>query len=237
MKMKKYLFSVTCVVLLASYPALGQDEGGGMADMFVHPFLAHMALPDKPGEVSLRLTPFQNRIGSDVEQDLSLHIEAGLLPNLGIHIRSDGIKNAPYSEVMLMYSPLHDASLSKGLSVFGQVSIPTGPADSNSLKYLFGVSGRLTIPKTMVMDANTHINLADKMAEYESSFVFKASDLLYPEIELRGEITQDATSLYSLLGLKFRIADETAFGAGVQAPITHEREYDTEALFTLGMAF
>ena len=216
----------------------GQENNDeGMGDMFVHPFLAHMALPDKPGEMSLRLTPIQQRLGSVVDRDLAIHIEAGLLPNLGIHLRSDGIIASPYSEVMLMYSVLHDVSLNNGMSVFGQVSIPTGPVDSNALKYLFGLSGRLTIPKFMVMDANTHINLADKMAEYESSFVFKVSEMLYPEVELRGEITQDGTSLYSLEGIKFRIADETALGVGIQTPISHEREYDTQVLFTLGMAF
>ncbi|MDC7217589.1 MAG: hypothetical protein PQJ28_01055 [Spirochaetales bacterium] len=238
MKTYSYITGIIFFLIVTTFSAIAQEEeNGGMADMFVHPFLAHMALPDKPGEVSLRVTPFQDRIGSDVEQDLALHIEAGLLPNLGLHVRSDGIKNSPYSEVMLMYSFLHDAGLHNGMSIFGQVGLPTGPANSGALKYLFGVSGRVTIPKFMVMDANTHINLADKMAEYESSFVFKASKLLYPEVELRGEITQQATSLYSLLGLKFRIADETAFGVGIQTPITHEREYDTEALFTLGMAF
>ncbi len=82
-----------------------------------------------------------------------------------------------------------------------------------------------------------HVNLADKMAEYESSFIFKASEMIYPELEFRGEITENATSLYSLIGLKFRIADEIALGLGYQIPITKEREYDTQALFTLGMAF
>lgn len=229
-----------CLIFLigTTFPVTGQEtEKGGMGDMFVHPFLTHMALPDKPGEMSLRLTPFQQRLGSDVVQDLVVHMEAGLLPNLGIHIRSDGIKTSPYSEVMLMYSFLHDATYNNGLSVFGQISIPTGPVKSNALKYLFGLSGRLTIPKIMVMDANMHINLADKMAEYESSFVFKASKMLYPELEFRGEITQNATSLYSLMGLKFRIANETAIGIGIQTPISKEREYDTMALLSLGVAF
>lgn len=75
----------------------------------------------------------------------------------------------------------------------------------------------------MVVDANMHVNLADKMAEYESSFIFKASEMLYPELELRGEITEEATSLYSLIGLKFRIADETTVGFGIQTPVTKER--------------
>lgn len=238
MKLFRYFLIFVLPVAGITSPARAQENGdGGMADMFVHPFMAHMALPDQPGEVSLRVTPFQQRNSADVEQDLALHIEAGIAPNLGIHIRSDGIKTSPYSEVMLMYSFLHDNSYHNGASVFGQVSIPTGPVASNSLKYLFGVSGRVTVPQFMVVDANTHINLADKMAEYESSFVFRASKLLYPELELRGEITQDATSLYSLFGLKFRIADETAFGVGIQTPLSNEREYDTQALLTLGMAF
>lgn len=239
MKNIGYIFYLLVVPLLGILiPAYGQEEEtGGMEDMFVHPFLTHMALPDKPGEMSLRITPFQQRTDSMVNRDLSLHIEAGLLPGLGIHIRTDGIKTSPYSEFMLMYSFLHDDSYNNGLAIFGQVSIPTGPVNSDKLKYLFGLSARLTVPKIMVMDANMHINLADKMAEYESSFIFKASQMLYPELELRGEITEEGTSLYSLLGLKFRVANETALGVGVQVPLTGEREYDTQALFTLGMAF
>ena len=238
MKNTYYIFYVLFSLMIIHVPAKGQEgETEGMEDMFVHPFLTHMALPDRPGEMSLRITPFQQREDSVVDRDLSLHIEAGLLPGLGIHIRTDGIKTSPYSEFMLMYSFLHDASYNNGISIFGQVSIPTGPVDSDKLKYLFGLSARLTAPKVMVMDANMHVNLADKMAEYESSFIFKASQQLYPELELRGEITEDGTSLYSLIGLKFRIADETAVGVGVQVPVTNEREYDTQALFTLGMAF
>ena len=236
--MKNTYWLVLILILVRTISAIGQEtEKNRMGDMFVHPFLTHMALPDPPGEMSLRVTPFQERNGSDVEQDLGVHLEAGLLPNLGIHIRNDGIKNSPYSEVMLMYSFLHDVSMNNGMSVFGQVSIPTGPVESNALKYLFGLSGRLTIPRIMVMDANMHVNLADKMAEYESSFIFKASEMLYPILELRGEITEEATSLYSLIGLKFRIVDEIAVGFGIQIPVTKEREYDTQALFTLGMAF
>jgi hypothetical protein len=238
MKNIKWLVLVVLVVTGTTLTVNAQEEEkSGMDDMFVHPFLAHMALPDNPGEMSLRVTPFQERFDGVIEQDLGLHLEAGLMRNLGIHIRSDGIKTSPYSEVMLMYSFLHDASMSNGMSVFGQISIPTGPVESNALKYLFGLSGRLTIPKIMVMDANIHVNLADKMAEYESSFILKASEMIYPELELRGEITEEATSLYSLLGLKFRVADKIALGLGYQIPITKEREYDSQFLLTLGLAF
>jgi hypothetical protein len=208
MKIKKYLYTFIIAVAITEFTVKGQEkENKGMDDMFVHPFLTHMALPDRPDEMSLRLTPYQQRQDSIVERDLALHIEAGLLPGLGIHIRSDGIKSSKYSEIMLMYSFINDKDFKNGLSIFGQVSIPTGQVNNNTLKYLFGISGRFTIPEIMVMDANMHINLEDRMAEYESSFVFRASDMLYPELELRGEITENEISLYSLTGLKFRIAE------------------------------
>ncbi len=89
----------------------------------------------------------------------------------------------------------------------------------------------------MVIDANMHINLADKLAEYEGSFVFKASKMLYPELELRGVITEHSTSLYSLIGLKFRIANEMSIGVGIQTAVSAVREYDTQALLTYGIAF
>jgi hypothetical protein len=218
--------------------AAAQDmQEHGMKDMFVHPFLAHMALPDMPGEVSLRVTPFQERSGADTRSDYAIHIEAGLFRDVGLHARTDALKAAPWSEVMIMYSPLHDDALSRGLSVFGQISIPTGPIASNTYKGLFGIAARGTVPGIVVADANIHVDLKDEMAEYEGAFVFKASEMFYPIVELRGEIMENATTLYSLLGLKFRVADDIAWGFGVQLPITTEREYDTQLLGTFGIAF
>ena len=229
MKARNVIFAILFLAGIAS----GQE----MKDMFVHPFLAHMALPDRVGEVSLRLIPFQQRLQEITDSDMAFHVEAGLFQNVGLHIRSDALKSAPYSEVMVMYSFLHDAKLSKGISVFGQLSIPTGPIRSNTYKGLFGVSVRETVPDLLVVDANMHFNPKDEMAEYESAFVFKASEIFYPIVEIRGEITEDETTLYSLYGLKFRVADDIAWGVGVQVPISDAREYDTQMLGTLDMAF
>ncbi len=236
--MKKVIITLLFIFSAGFQFMYAQDMNDtDMKDMFVHPFLAHMALPDRPGEVSLRFSPFQQREGAATISDYSFHVEAGLFPNVGLHVRNDALKNAPYSEVMLMYSFLHDPKLQKGISVFGQISIPTGPIESNTYKGLFGISARETIPELVVFDANVHINLKDKMAEYESAFVFKASEIYYPIIEIRGEKTEEETTVYSLLGLKFRIADEIAWGFGVQLPISSAREYDTQMLGTFGIAF
>jgi len=236
--MRKLVITILSILIIGSHFVLAQEKKeAGMKDMFVHPFLAHMALPDRPGEVSLRLSPFQQRLGATTSSDVAFHVEAGLFSNVGLHARNDALKSSPYSEVMLMYSFLHDAGLSRGISVFGQISIPTGPIESNTYKGLFGVSVRETIPELLVVDANVHIDLKDKMAEYESAFVFKASEIFYPIIEIRGEATEEETTVYSLIGLKFRVADEIGWGFGVQLPISDAREYDTQMLSTFGIAF
>lgn len=236
--MKKIIFVLVSFFIVSFQFVFAQDmKDDGMKDMFVHPFLAHMALPDHVGEVSLRLTPFHERMGAETSSDIAFHVEAGLIPNVGLHVRNDALKSSAYSEVMLMYSFLHDAKLSRGISVFGQISIPTGPIESNTYKGLFGISGRETIPGLVVIDANIHFDPKDKMAEYESSFVFKASEIFYPIIEIRGEIMEKETTVYSLLGLKFKVADEIDWGVGLQLPISNVQEYDTQMLATFGIAF
>lgn len=211
---------------------------GEETEMFVHPFLAHMGLPDAPNEVSVRLTGIKTRLeGGDTQSDFSFHIEAGLVKNLGIHLRSDGINHEEYSEVMLQYALLKDSEMKNGISIFGQVSIPTGTVKTNTYKGLFGGSYTLTAGDIAVLNGNVHYDPKDKMAEYEDAFVFRRNELIFPIFEIRGHITSDYVSAYLLPGIKFRASKNYAFGVGVQAAVSDTREYDEQALFTLEGVF
>ncbi len=206
-------------------------------DIFVHPFFSHMALADKPGEVSFRFTGIQRREGENLSGDFGFHAEAGIAPGLGLHLRTDGIKNEPYSEAMLMYNVLTTADEDFGISVFGQLSIPTGSIEGNNYKGLFGVGVKKAFATFAVFNADIHYDATDEMAEYEASVVFRASDLLYPIIETRGEITSTGTSFYVLPALKFRVQDNQTIGAGLQIALVDDREYDVEALLQYGIEF
>ena len=215
----------------------GMDEGG-VEDMFVHPFLAHMGLPEMPNEVSLRITGYRTRfMGGNTEGDLAVHIEASLLKNVGLHIRADGIQHEDYSEVMVQYAVLADKKLHNGISLFGQVSIPTGEVKSNTYKGLFGISGRLTLTNVVVWDGNMHYDPKDKMIEHENAFVFRGSAKLYPILEIRGHKTKEMSEVYLLPAIKFRIDKSSAFGVGVQVAISDNRQFDTQGLFTYDVAF
>ncbi len=208
-----------------------------MEDMFVHPLLAHMSLPDRVGEVSLRVTGFRTRMNGMTQGDYSVHIETALFKRLGLHLRSDGIRYEDFSEIMLQYTVVADEGSHNGVAVFGQFSVPTGMVDSEEYKGLFGVSARFTARNLMVWDGNVHYDPKDKMVEFENAFVFRASASLYPIIEVRGQADNEMTMAYLMPALKFKVNDRSAIGIGFQAAILEMREYDTQGLLSYDFAF
>jgi hypothetical protein len=229
--MKQGLMLIVAVCL-----SVGAAKADEQEDVFVHPFFSHMALADPVGTASFRFTGIERREGDSSSGDAGVHIEAGLLPRLGIHIRSDGIKSETFSEVMLMYNVFTTPNQDFGVSVFGQVSVPTGPeASSNTYKGLFGVGIKKALPPAVVFNGDIHYDPKNKMAEYEGSLVFKGSQILYPIIEVNGEITTKGTSAYILPAMKFRIGAHQDIGAGFQIAVTTLREYDVRSLLQYGM--
>lgn len=212
---------------------INENEG----DLFVHPFFAHMALADEPGTVSFRFSGLQYRERMNLSNDFAYHIEAGIAPNLGIHLRSDGVKNEAYSEMMLMYNVFTTKNENFGVSLFGQISIPTGSIATNKYKGLFGFGIKEAFPHVVVFNGDIHYDPEDNMTEYEGSFVFRASKLFYPVIEGGGEITEDGSSFYLLPGIKFRIQENQTIGLGFKGAITTEREYDVLTVLQYGIEF
>lgn len=205
-------------------------------ELFVHPFIAHMGLPDAANEVSVRLTGFRQRFEGLTGADLAVHIEAGLGKNFGLHLRTDGIHLMDHSEVMLQYAVLGGKSMRNGLAVIGEIEIPTGEIEDNALKALVGVSSRLTYSDVMVFDATLHFDPKEVSLGYEGSFVFRASRKFFPLIEIRGHI-HDEVEVYVLTGIKFSAGNHSAFGVGVQTGVSSHREYDNQALLTYSASF
>lgn len=208
-----------------------------MKDMFVHPFLAHMSLPDLVGEVSVRATGYQTRIDGMTQSDFAIHFETALFKRLGLHIRADGIKYDAFSEIMLQYALLTDKGSHNGVAIIGELEMPTGRVKSEQFQGVIGASARLTARNIMVWDGSIHYNMKEKMTEFENAFVFRASEILYPILEFRGETGNEMTAAYLMPAIKFRINDNSAIGVGYQTAILDERDYDTQALLTYDFMF
>ena len=239
----KTLLFIPFIALISFSPApvyaaeAGMSDMGGMGEMFAHPFWSHMGIPDKPGEVDMRLLGYRSRLDGVAGGDFGLHLEAGLLPGLGIHLRSDGIYNSPDSEIMVMYSFLHDSDLNNGISVFGEAEIPTGTGSDVTTQGVVGVGGRLTAGQVVVWDGDVHYNPKKKMAEYESSFVFRMNSKIYPIVEANGHASREMKTLYVLPAVKFMINAGSALGLGVRIPAVKDREYDSRAELTYDFWF
>ena len=105
-----------------------------MKDMFVHPFLAHMSLPDRVGEVSCRFTGYRTRMDGMTRSDFAVHIETALFKRLGLHLRADGIRYEDFSDIMLQYTVIADEGSNRGLAVYGELNVPTGMVNSEQYK-------------------------------------------------------------------------------------------------------
>lgn len=230
-------FHVSAVPGFAQQTTESSMSNMTMEDMFVHPFLAHMSLPDPVGEVSLRVTGYRARMNGMTQGDFAVHIETALFKKLGLHLRADGIRYEEFSEIMLQYTVAGDKESRHGIAVFGQLSVPTGMVSSEQYKGLFGASVRHTVRNFMVWDGNVHYDPKDKMVEFENAFVFRASESLYPILEIRGETDNEMTMAYLMPALKFKINDHSAIGVGFQAAILDMRDYDTQALLSYDFAF
>ena len=211
---------------------MGKDGGTEMAYGFPHPFFNHMGIPDMPGMVSARITGYrQGYSGEDSAGDYGFHLEAGIYNRLGLHVRNNAIKQSSRTDVMLMYAVLQDAEAESGVSVFGGALIPSGtiPEGQDDVVGAFGVAGRKVFKDIAIFDGNVHYMPEMKMVELGLSGIFKATDSMFPIIEVSGELTEDETIFYLLPALKFKLKPEVFLGVGSQIALTSDRELDRKS--------
>ena len=227
----------------------GHDENGmvmdnqgdmEMAHGFPHPFFNHMGIPDMVGMVSARVTGYrQGKSGEESSGDYGFHLEAGIYPRIGLHIRNNEVKQSPRTDVMLMYSVLQDAEGESGLSVFGGALIPSGtiPENQDDAIGAFGLSGRLMLSDSAIFDGNIHYMPEMEMTEIGLSGIYKSSSSLFPILELEGKLKEDETMIYLFPALKFKLRPELFLGVGSQFPLTSDKEFDNRALVQIDAAW
>ena len=226
--------------------------GGAMAMDMTHPFLAHMGMPDPPGAASVRITGMQ-RVGElGRGGDVAIHIEAGVLPNLGIHLRNDAITGAKAgdateaaedhgTELMLMYAFLTDAEKTRALSVVAEVSWPSMKGDMRTVNVGAGLAARYQWSDRVLFDADVHVAPEGGTVElgYEVSLQARPAGHLYPILEARGNLGGGGDrKLYLLPAVKVGLGGSNGVvGVGLQFPLTKARDYDRQAMFQLDWDF
>lgn len=204
---------------------------------FVHPFVAHMGMPDEPGEISLRLMSLQERNIGSVSGTYGFHVEAGIADRWGLHLRNDKVSSKKMTEMMLQYAVLRSDSGENGLALIGEVEFPTGPTTDNQNKHLFGVSFAYLWAPIVSVNSVVHYDPQEKMVEWEIAFVSRLTEKIFPILEFRGEASKDMSLANALFAWKFKAQENSAFGLGYQVPISKDREYDSQLILAAEFNF
>ncbi len=234
----------------------GMKEEGGHHAM-AHPFFGHMGLPDGPGEANIRLTPIFRKGHSGSGTDFGLHVEGGLVPGLGFHIRNDGAfgtkiapeeppgpmeegAEKPVTEFMLMKSLITSDDGTRGVSIFGQLAWPVLRGDDpvDDIEAAIGFGARYMYASRYVIDATLHVpTTKDELElEYETTLMMRAVGQLFLVLEDRGSVTSESISSYLTPAVKYRVG-KISFGAGAQFPITSEKDFDVQGILQLDVGF
>lgn len=203
----------------------------------VHPFMAHMGLPDGPGEVSARVTSVEQRMDGVSQGTYAFHIESGVVDGVGIHLRNDAIKSNPSSEVMLQYAVWRTPSKLSGVAVFGELEFPTGNTTDNRTAGVLGVSFAYLDVPVLAVNSTIHYNPREKMIEWEIAFVTRVTKNIFPVVEVRGDALKGPGTTNLLAALKYKIPHDNAIGVGYQFPVTSGRDYDSQLLLQAELGF
>lgn len=212
-----------------------------------HPFLSHMGIPDGPGEVSVRVSPIRRASGAEQGSDLALHVEAGIVPRLGLHLRNDAVTGAAAmepghgTELMVMFAVAQDEAMTRGVSVFGELSAPTVPGDE-PVTYGVGIGGRWMGGTRVLLDGIVHVEPEEGFAgvgmAYTASAVVRVAGKVFVLVEDNGELSAMETSNYLTPSVKVGLGDSGGtVGFGLSVPLMEERAYDRQLLFQLDWAF
>jgi hypothetical protein len=199
----------------------------------VHPFLSHMALPDQPGEVSLRLTGFQPRLGGVAENGYGAHLETGLWDRWGLHIRNDDIQKSG-TEIMLQFAVLRTENKEEGIALIVENEMP-GLTGETTAKFKAGLTA-LKLFWGQPLHLALHYDPADKMVEYSAAQVIKANERLALIVEYSGA-SDGAAAAYLLEALKFRLSPFASIGLAFQSPVSAARDFDSKTLIQADWSF
>ena len=203
----------------------------------VHPFLAHMGMPDEPGEISVRVDAIEQRSDGVAMGTYGFHIEAGIVDRLGLHLRNDALSTHPNSELMLQYALFRTSDRQSGVALIGEWEFPTG-ATTETGQGLVGASFAYILVPVLAINSTVHYSLREKMIEWEISFLTPLTEKIFPIIEADGEVMNDGKSVFNTLyGLKFKLPNGNAIGVGYQVANTTMRDFDSQLLLQAELNF
>ena len=190
-----------------------------------HAFFTHMGLPEGVGVFNLRTLALATRAEGQTDGDFAFHLETGLTPRIGLHIRNDRFLDSPRTEAMFQFAAFVSKDGMRGIAPLIEFEFPTKSGAGSRIQTLVGFTSTLG-GRRAVFNQVLHYNPREDGVDASAAVVFKLGRRVFPVVELLGEGVRGAPTVVNLLGgLKVRVREWLHLGLAVQFPLSNAKEF------------
>ena len=191
-----------------------------------HPFFTHMGLPEGVGNYNLRVLGIARRADGGTEGDFAFHLETGLTPRIGLHVRNDRFLNNEKTEAMFQFAAYVSKDGMSGFAPIIEFELPTH-SGAKRVSTLVGFTSSLGTPR-WAFNQVVHYDPREDMVDGSAALVFGAGRL-FPVLELLGEGGKGRSTVVNALGgVKMRLRDWLIVGVGIEFPLTNARDFSLQ---------
>ena len=192
-----------------------------------HPFFTHMGLPEGVGNFNLRVLGVATRADGKTDGDFAFHLETGLTPNIGFHLRNDRFLNNDKTEAMFQYTAFVSKDGMSGFAPIIEFEFPTHSGASR-INTLVGFTTSLGAPR-WAFNQVLHYDPREDMVDASAALVVGATRYVFPVVELLGEGGKGQSSVIDgLAGVKVRLRDWLIGGVAIRLPITRAQNFSSQ---------
>lgn len=221
------------LALVVTGLAVSPRPAAAEMDEIAHPFFSHEGLPDAVGSYSLRTSGLATRIGGETKGDFAFHLETGLTENIGLHVRSDQFLQSRRSEVMFQFVAFKSKDGESGFAPIIEFEIPTR-AGGGKPATLVGFTTKYGSNPNFAFNQSFHYDPAEKAMEGSAAVVLRASERIFPVVELMGSGGTDKPTIVNMLaGVKYRLPGGAFVGVAYQRPVTSAHELSSQVVVQL----
>jgi len=195
-----------------------------------HPFFTHMGLPEGVGNYNLRTLGLVTRADGKTEGDFAFHLETGLTPSVGLHIRNDRFLNNDKTEAMFQFATFVSKNGKNGFAPIIEFEFPTHSGVSR-VNTLIGFTTSLGGSR-WAFNQVLHYDPREDMVDASAALVVKVAQRVFPVVEVLGAAGSGAqTIVTSLVGLKVQLRDWLHLGLAARFPLTNAKEFSWQVAF------
>ena len=179
------------------------------------------------GNFNLRVLGVATRADGGTEGDFAFHLETGLTPTIGLHVRNDRFLNNDKTEAMFQFAAYVSKDGMSGFAPIIEFEFPThrGASRINTLVGFTTSRGTSRWAFNQVL----HYDPREDMVDGSAALVVGATKYVFPVMEILGEGGKGRSTVVNVLGgVKVRLRDWLIVGVAIEFPMTSAHDFSSQ---------